>query len=169
MDILLNRTSLRREIKSWTVRFPANGSLHDPTYDHGLSKEWNGDLREAYKLKLFSPLRSESCELIKEKPRRQSVKSVVSFWVKDTLISMQRTFPAWKDFNRVLQFGRAAALGAGIRTCRLAIDETGLVFFTPIETRVGDLVCMSHSDSDILIIVGRSRTGEGCYHLLGRG
>lgn len=56
-------------------------------------------------------------------------------------------FPAGSTmhFEQVLQFARFAVLQKGVRNSQLAIGESGLIFFAPMETRVGGFVCWEKS------------------------
>jgi hypothetical protein len=70
-------------------------------------------------------------------------KSNISFrqvvpWVWE----MSEISPAGSTMHseQVLQFARFAVLESGVGNCQLAIGESGLIFFAPMEARVGGFV-----------------------------
>jgi hypothetical protein len=88
------------------------------------------NLHRVCELKVVSSLSAEKSNI--------SFRKVVP-WVWE----MGEIFPAGSTmhFEQVLQFARFAELQKGVRNSQLAIGESGLMFFAPMETRVGGFVC----------------------------
>jgi hypothetical protein len=94
-----------------------------------------------------------------------------SFWEKKIRLVRKRKFGAdgsEEYFEQVLQYASDAAIVSGVDCCRLAIDEFGLIFFSPLESKLGDFVCQSTGSEILMIAREIRRSNLGCQ-LVGSG
>jgi hypothetical protein len=85
--------------------------------------------------------------------RACGLKTVSSLSAEKSNISFRKVVPwVWEmgeisptdstmHFEQVLQFARFAVLESDVGNCQLVIGESGLIFFAPMEARVGGFVC----------------------------
>jgi hypothetical protein len=120
------------KIEEWKVPNMALPQYSAPprTWMHSFKKMGGKHLHRACGLKVVSSLSAEKSNI--------SFRKVVP-WVWE----MGEIFLAGSTmhFEQVLQFARFSVLQSGVGNSRLAIGESGLIFFAPMETRVGGFVC----------------------------
>jgi len=97
----------------------------------------------------------------------------VAYWVTEKSLAWKRRFrrdESERHFEHVLHFAAAAVLESGPEKYQLAIHESGLMLFVPIEAKVGDILCQP-TNSDILLIarVDKKRSPSCFLKLIGRG
>jgi len=139
----LGELGSRKKVKVPDMAFPKMIQPHKPDCTH--SKRWEGDLRRGYVLKAVLPLTSGNSKFSSSRsPTYRFPHEEESFWEKKIRLLRKRKFRAdgsEEYFEQVLQYASDAAIVSGVDCCRLGVDEFGLMFFSPLESKLGDFVC----------------------------
>jgi hypothetical protein len=134
---------------------------------------WKSHVRHVYKSSVVPSLHNGDSEVPQPSGHELPNRGVASR-AREISMPLRRGFRAHGSvalFEQVLGIASLHVLGSEMSACRLAVDESGRVYFVPSATEVFDLVCYleGKAGSSILMITRKENSSRPSYQLLGRG